>query len=108
MPAARKGPPPPLAAVPFTRSEARSFGVSDEILHGPSVQLLGHGLYLASGPEPTRRQLLAGFLKLLPDGCTAVDGVTALQWWGVDVGTPLPYRFVTTASYRSQRQTLRV
>jgi hypothetical protein len=47
MPAARKGLPPPLADVPFTRSEARSFGVSDEILHGPSVQLLGHGLYPA-------------------------------------------------------------
>ncbi len=52
-------------------------------------------------------QELSACLTVLPLG-TAVDGVTALRVWGVDVGPVLPYRFVTTAAYQSRRPAIRV
>lgn len=65
------------------------------------------GVYLAADVDPTMAQELSACLTVLPL-CTAVDSVTALRVWGVDVGPLHPYRFVTTAAYQSTRPTIRV
>ncbi len=52
--------------------------------------------------------MLAAWLKTLPQDQTAVDGVSALRLWGVDVGSELPYRYVTTAKHHSVRAIIRV
>ena len=74
---------------------------------GPGVRLMVRGIYLAADLEPTLAKQLSAHLTLLPLE-TAVDGVTALQYWGIDVGSSQPYRFVTTAVYQSRRAGVRV
>jgi hypothetical protein len=64
----------------------------------------------ASTSRPTPiplAHLLSAYLTVLPSE-TAVDSVTALQVWGIQVGRASPYRFVTTAAYQSKRSTVRV
>lgn len=71
------------------------------------MRTLVRGVYLAAEVEPTLTHELAAFLGVLPAG-TAVDGVTALHYWGVEIGPVTPYRFVTTAAYQSKRPEVRV
>lgn len=71
------------------------------------MRTLVRGVYLAAEVEPTLTHELAAYLRVLPAG-TAVDGVTALHYWGVGIGSVTPYRFVTTAAYQSKRAEVRV
>jgi hypothetical protein len=96
-----------LAGGLFLRTDAERLGVTPGVLRGPGVRLIVRGIYLAAELEPTLAEQLSAHLTLLPPG-TAVDGVTALQYWGIDVGSELPYRFVTTAVYQSTRAGVRV
>lgn len=77
------------------------------VLRGPGVRTLVSGVYLSAAIDPTLAQQLSAYLTVLPPE-TAVDGVTALWVWGVEVGRATPYRFVTTADHRSKRSTVRV
>jgi hypothetical protein len=99
--------PAELAAGLFLRADAERRGVTPGVLRGPGVRLMVRGIYLAADLEPTLAKQLSAHLTLLPLE-TAVDGVTALQYWGIDVGSSRPYRFVTTAVYQSRRAGLRV
>lgn len=99
--------PSGLRGWPFTRSQADLDAVSPGVLRGPSVQTLVRGVYLSAAIEPTLAMQLSAFLSVLPSE-TVVDGVSALHYWGVDVGPVTPYRFVTTAAYQSKRPTVRV
>lgn len=65
-------------------------------------------MYLDAARDPALADWIIALLKVLPRGRTAVDGVTALHCWGIDVGTATPYRFVTTASYLSTRPEVRM
>ncbi|MFT4164786.1 MAG: hypothetical protein QM650_06050 [Microlunatus sp.] len=85
-----------------------SAGLGWGVLRGPGVQRVSRGLYVAADAEPTSRTVLAAYLTVLPQGCTAVDGVSALHLWGVEVGTEKPYRFVTTAKHYSVRENVRI
>ena len=107
MPRPRTPLPVELAAGLFLRADAARHGVTPGVLRGPGVRLIVRGVYLAAALEPTLAKQLSGHLTLLPPG-TAVDGVTALQYWGIDVGSARPYRFVTTATYQSTRAGVRV
>jgi hypothetical protein len=107
MPARRTPLPPTLRNRPFTRADARLEGVPAGVLRGPGVRTLVRGVYLSAEVDPTLAQQLSAHLTLLPAD-TAVDGVTALWVWGVEVGRATPYRFVTTAGYQSKRSTVRV
>ena len=81
--------------------------VTAGVLRGEGVRRLVRGVYLAAEVEPTLAYELAAFLSVLPAG-TAVDGVTALHYWGIEIGELKPYRFVTMASYQSKRPEIRV
>lgn len=107
MPAARKPLPDVLRDRPFTRARARQEKVSPGVLRGPGVRAIVPGIYLSAEVEPTLALQLSAFLAVLPAE-TAVDGVTALHHWGVEVGEVTPYRYVTTAVYRSKRAAVRV
>ena len=104
----RKPLPDDLSGGAFLTAAAIDAGVGWGVLRGPGVSRISRGLYLDSALPPTTRALLAAHLKVLPQGRTAVDGVSALQLWGVDVGTALPYRYVTTARHHSSRPRVQV
>ena len=107
MPARRTPLPPAMRDRPFTRARARQEQVTRGVLRGPGVQTLVRGVYLSAAVDPTLAQQLSAYLTVLPPE-TAVDGVTALWVWGVEVGRATPYRFVTTAGHGSKRPTVRV
>lgn len=65
-------------------------------------------MFLDAARELTYAELLRAYLGVLPAGLTAVDGVSALRLWGVEVGSALPFRFVTTADHHSIRARVRV
>lgn len=107
MPAHRKPLPEVLRNRPFPRASADALRVTTGVLRGPGVQTLVRGVYLAADIESTLAYELAAFLSVLPAN-TAVDGVTALHYWGIDIGELKPYRCVTTATYQSKRPEVRV
>lgn len=86
---------------------ARSERVTPGLLRGPRVRTLVRGVYLDSAVDPSLAQRLSAYLSVLPPD-TAVDGVTALWVWGIEVGQLTPYRFVTTAACQSKRTAVRV
>jgi hypothetical protein len=99
--------PAELTRRPFTRARALALGVTPEALRGPAVRRIDRGIFLDARLELTLKMRLAGYLLVLPRE-TVVDGVTALQLNGVDVGTAEPYRFCTTAAHHPIRPGLRV
>jgi len=107
MPARRTPLPPALRDRPFTLARARREKVPPGVLRGPGVRTLVRGVYLSADVDPTLAHLVSAHLTVLPPE-TAVDGVTALWVWGVEVGRATPYRFVTTAAHHSKRSTVRV
>lgn len=107
VPARRRQLPPSLRSRPFTRADAAREQIGRGVLRGNGVTTLVAGVYLAADVEPTLARRLSAYLTVLPPG-TAVDSVTALRVWGVEIGPLLPYRFVTTAAYQSTRPTIRV
>lgn len=96
-----------MAGRAFTRAVALNRNVTPGTLRGPSVQRLVPGVYVDASIEPTMANTLGGWLTRLPPD-TLVDGVTALRYWGIEVGEAMPYRFVTTAAYQSKRAEVRV
>ena len=92
----------------FGPSLAAATGVESGVLRGPGVRRIGQGLFLAASCDPTYQALAAAYLRVLPAEVTAVDGVSALRLWGVEVGTERPYRYVTTAKHHSTRPEVRV
>lgn len=108
MPARRTPLPQSLNTGAFTRSEALRDGIEPAVLGGPSVRRLSRGVYLTADRDATLADQLVALLKVLPRGRTAVDGVTALHCWGIEVGSLTPYRFVTTATYVSTRPEVKV
>ena len=71
------------------------------------VTKVDHGVFLAANSEPTRNRRLQAYLQVLPAG-TLVDSVTALQMYGVDVGSQAPARFCSRATYQSRRKAVRI
>lgn len=108
MPARRTALPPELVGCAFDTAAARSAGIERGVLRGPGVRALGRDLFLSADGNHDSRALLAAYLSVLPREVTAVDSVSALRLWGVEVGAELPYRFVTTARHHSVRSELRV
>lgn len=108
MPARRTALPPELVGRAFDTATARTAGIERGVLRGPGVVTLGRDLFLSSDSDQDYRAKLAAYLSALPEDMTAVDGVSALRLWGVEVGPPMPYRFVTTARHHSVRSDVRV
>lgn len=108
MPARRKPLPSELTSGAFGTSQAAALGIERGVLRGPGVRRIGQGLFVAASCDPTYQTLVAAHLTVLPAGATAVDGVSALRLWGVEVGEERPYRYVTTAKHYSTRPGVRV
>lgn len=72
------------------------------------MRRLARGLFFDADRDPTFSALVAAHLAVLPAGVTAVDGVSALRLWGVEVGPAQPFRYVTTARHHSVRAEVRV
>ena len=92
---------------PFTRSQVSTTGLRTWDLRGPEVRREHHGVYAEAYLEPDAATSIAAARLVLP-GDALVDGLTALQVMGVDLGPDRPLRFVTAHPHQVRRPGLRV
>ncbi len=75
---------------PFTREQALADGVTDAMLRGrSSYQRLFRGVYISATMEMTLARWLLAALLVAPRG-SVVSHVTALRWYGYEVGGLMP------------------
>jgi Protein of unknown function (DUF559) len=87
--------PSRLGPRPFTYAEALAAGVSRQTLRGRRFRRLHEAVYVCADVELTLEvRIQAALLVLPPD--TVVTGVTALRWYGLDVGRDPRLHFSTT------------
>ncbi|MDN5771513.1 MAG: endonuclease domain-containing protein [Microlunatus sp.] len=106
MSARRRELPERLAERPFTLAFARAAGVDSSVLRSVSVQRIGPQVYRAAG-DVTLRERVAAQLATMPDDLL-VDGLTALQLRGIELGSPEPLRFCSPMQRDIRRAGVRV
>lgn len=89
--------------VPFTRDEARAAGVSDAMLRSRTrFRRICRGVYIGARVEMTLGLWLRAALLVSPPG-SVISHVTALRWYGYEVGALLPLHVSTRAATHSRR-----
>ena len=96
-----------LGPGPFTVAEARAAGVSRKSLRSRRFRSPHYGLRVPTAEVPNERAAVEAARMVLPSG-TLATGVTGLRLFGVETGTPVPLRFVTTHPRQVRRPGLRV
>lgn len=82
-------------AHPFTREQARAAGVTDAQLRGRrTYRRLMRGVYVGAKVEMTLALWLRAGLLAAPDGAV-VSHLTALRWYGYEIGDLLPIHVST-------------
>jgi hypothetical protein len=99
--------PPRLSGGPFSAAEARSLGVSWDVLQGRRFCSPIRGVYAPVGTDATLIGRVLMALTVLPTS-TLATGVTGLQLMGIEVGSVEPLRFVTTSPRQVRRRGIRV
>lgn len=89
--------PPQLRGRPFTTQQARELGISKDVLHGSRVRQIHRGVHCYAGTTLTPALLIAAARMLLPEDA-ALSHVTALQWYGVNVGESDVLHFSTNTT----------
>lgn len=108
MPARRLVLPEDIATRPFTRAAGTSRGLRAASFRSVGVRRLAPGVFQASdGTEPRLRDLVGAHLATL-DPRVLVDGLSALQLYGVDVGSPHPIRLCAPADHDVRRTGVRL
>lgn len=82
-------------------------GLTKNVLRGPTVQRLGHGLYVAAGSDPGLLEHAAAIMLAMPSDAV-VTGATALHLYGVRVGNPCPIEVVTATGAQTRRPGVRL
>lgn len=67
----------------FTRTEARSAGLTDKVLRGPRVQRVLHGAYVRAGVEVDLRVRALAALRLAPAGSVVARSTAAVLLGGI-------------------------
>ncbi len=94
--------PPLLSDRPFTRQVALAAGITDTMLRGKRFRRLFRGVYVDAAVELTLHVWLIGALLAMPPR-SVVSHVTALRWYGFDIGSPWPLHLSTrTATHTRQ------
>ncbi|HEY9291249.1 MAG TPA: hypothetical protein VIP98_08230 [Microlunatus sp.] len=99
--------PPDLIGVPFTIRDAARLGISQRVLAGSRFRRILRGVYLTSDQPVTTQVLARAALLVAPPG-SIITGVTALQLYGVEVGSALPIRLASAHPHPVRRSELRV
>ncbi|WP_204912214.1 hypothetical protein [Microlunatus spumicola] len=92
---------------PFTTAQARDAGLTPAGLRGPAVRREHHGAYVEAFIEPDLAVSIAAARLVLPADAL-LDGVSALQALGLDLGSPRPLRFVSAHPHQVRRPGIRV
>src|SRR5689334_5385156 len=94
-------PTPTLLPGVFTTQQAIEAGISKSMLRGQRFVQMHRGVWRMAITPPSF-ELDVRAARLAIKGSTAISHVTALQWWGVDVGHPLPIHLSTTSSAQTK------
>lgn len=95
-------------SVPFTRDVAVRAGVTDaKLRRRATYRRMFRGVYLGAAVEVTFRLWLLAALLASPPG-SVVSHVTALRWWGLDLGPERPLHVSTRAASYSRRDGLTI
>ncbi len=97
--------PSNLLAEPFTTERLTAAGLSPAAIRRRAVRRIAPRVYAAT--EPSLADSVRAQLMTLP-GDVIVEGVTALQLYGVDIGDPHPLRFCSPAGRDIRRLGIRV
>jgi hypothetical protein len=108
VPARRLVLPEDIATRPFTRAAGESRGLRTSSFRSAGVRRLAPGVFqgFAAG-DPQLRDVVAAQLATLDEAVVA-DGLTALQLYGVDLGTFHPIRLCAPADRDVRRAGVRV
>ena len=93
--------PPSLAGRPFTAAEAFAAGVSRQTLRGRRIRRLHQTVFVCADLELTLEIRIRAALLILPADAV-VTGVTALRWYGLDVGYDQRLHISTTHPHQRQ------
>jgi hypothetical protein len=92
---------------PFTREQALAAGVTDAMLRGRTrYRRLLRGVYIGAKVEVTLAQWLMAALIVAPRG-SVVSHVTALRWYGYELGSVLPLHLSSRSAALSRQKELR-
>lgn len=92
---------------PFTTAQAAADGLSEAVLRSRAVRREHHGVYVDARLEPSIELSAAAARLVLPTDAV-LDGVSALQTLGVDVGSRWPLRFASEHRHQVRRPGIRV
>lgn len=92
---------------PFTSTQAAAAGLTEAALRTRAVRREHHGVYVGASLAPSLELSVAAARLVLPVDAVP-DGVTALHLLGVEVGDPLPLRFVSAHPHQVRRAGIRV
>lgn len=108
MPAHRAVLPDDLATHPFTWAAGTSRGLRTSTFRSTAVRRIAPGVYQSTGADqPALKDVVAAHLATMPDDLL-VDGLTALQLYGVDLGPRTPLRFCSPNGRDVRRRGVRV
>ena len=108
MPARRAVLPDALLTRPFTRAAGTSRGLRTSTFRSSAVRRIAPGVYQSAGVDPPAlADVVAAQLATMPDA-VRVDGLTALQLYGVDLGAREPLRFCSPSDRDVRRRGVRV
>jgi hypothetical protein len=99
--------PDELRRQPVTRADAARAGLSAKVLRGSRFRPVTRGVYITRDSDASYELQVRAALLKLPAPALATS-VTGLWLYGVEVGDPLPLRFVTTHPHPVRRRGLRV
>lgn len=99
--------PAELRGRPFTRAEARSYGLSDDVLYGARFRRMLDGVYACADLETNLWLWLQAAFLIAPTD-SVVTGLTGLRVRGIDIGPRWPLHLATASGRRVRRSRLRV
>jgi hypothetical protein len=100
--------PDALATRPFTTQAGRAYGLSRSAFQSSAVRRIAPRVYQAAADnDPALRDVVAAHLATMADD-VLVDGLTALQLFGIDLGPRDPLRFCSTDKTDIRRAGVRV
>lgn len=86
---------------PFTTGEAAEAGVTRRMLQGPGYVAIHRGVHVWSGLDRSPLVLISADLLLLPPDA-AVSHVSALHWYGVNIGTTVTRHYSTNTGSQTR------
>lgn len=99
--------PQPLRRRPFTLAQARTYGLSDDVLYGARFRRMFDGVYVCDDVQLGLSEWLEAAFLITPADSVAT-GLTGLRARGIDVGPRWPLHLATASGVHLRRDRLRL